>query len=212
MNYTQSRKNMVESQLRTNKIVDARLITAFSTVEREQFLEAVLQPIAYLDEEISLGNGRFLLEPMVFARLLQAAAIKQTDKVLVVGAGCGYGAAIIAKLTTDVIVLEADATLLRNREKLAGITLVMGDLDEGCAVHAPYDVIIIEGSIAEVPAAISAQLADGGRFVTIVRENAYSSGQAVLLLKQAGTLSQTRLFDASTPFLIGFTPKPAFVF
>jgi protein-L-isoaspartate(D-aspartate) O-methyltransferase len=212
MNYTQSRKNMVESQLRTNKIVDARLITAFSTVEREQFLEAVLQPIAYLDEEISLGNGRFLLEPMVFARLLQAAAIKQTDKVLVVGAGCGYGAAIISKLTTDVIVLEADATLLRNREKLAGITLVMGDLDEGCAVHAPYDVIIIEGSIAEVPAAISAQLADGGRFVTIVRENAYSSGQAVLLLKQAGTLSQTRLFDASTPFLIGFTPKPAFVF
>lgn len=212
MNYTQTRDNMVESQLRTNKIVDARLIAAFASVERERFLPLELQPIAYVDEEISLGNGRFLLEPMVFARLLQAAAIKQTDRVLVVSAGCGYGAAIVARLTTDVVALESDETLLHNPEKLAGITVAIGALDEGCAAHAPYDVIVIEGSVADVPSTISAQLAEGGRLVTIVREDAYTTGQAVLLLKQANALSQTRLFDASTPYLTGFSPKPAFVF
>ncbi len=212
MNYTQTRDNMVESQLRTNKIVDARLIAAFASVEREQFLPLELQPIAYVDEEISLSNGRFLLEPMVFARLVQAAAIKQTDRVLVVGAGCGYGAAIVARLTTDVVALESDETLLHNPEKLAGITVAIGALDEGCAAHAPYDVIVIEGSVADVPPVISAQLADGGRLVTIVREDAYTTGQAVLLLKQANALSQTRLFDASTPYLTGFASKPSFVF
>jgi protein-L-isoaspartate(D-aspartate) O-methyltransferase len=212
MNYTQTRDNMVESQLRTNKIVDARLIAAFASVEREQFLPLELQPIAYVDEEISLANGRFLLEPMVFARLIQAAAIKQTDKVLVLGAGCGYGAAIIATLTPDVVAVETDKAVLKNPEKLAGITVVIGALEEGCAAHAPYDVIIIEGSVSEIPAAISAQLADGGRLVTIVRDDVYTTGQAVLLLKQANALSQTRLFDASTPYLTGFSPKLVFKF
>jgi protein-L-isoaspartate(D-aspartate) O-methyltransferase len=212
MNYTQTRDNMVESQLRTNKIVDVRLIGAFASVEREQFLPLELQPIAYVDEEISLGNGRFLLEPMVFARLVQAAAIKQTDRVLVIGAGCGYGAAIIATLTPHVVAVEADKAALRNPEKLAGITVAIGALDEGCAAHAPYDVIVIEGSVADVPSTISAQLAEGGRLVTIVREDVYTTGQAVLLLKQSNALSQTRLFDASTPYLTGFAPKSAFVF
>ena len=212
MNYTQTRKNMVESQLRTNKIIDARVIAAFSTVPREQFLAPDVQTIAYLDEEVALGNGRYLLEPMIFARLVQAAAIKQTDRVLIIGAGCGYSAAIIAHLTPHVVALESDKTLLRNTDALVGGIIVNAALDAGCAAHAPYDVIIIEGSVANVPQAVCAQLADGGRLVTVFRENLYSAGQAIVLLKQVEALSQTVLFDASTPFLTGFTPKPAFVF
>jgi protein-L-isoaspartate(D-aspartate) O-methyltransferase len=212
MNYTQARKHMVESQLRTNKIVDARVVDAFSKVSREQFLTPDLHPIAYLDEEIFLGNGRFLLEPMVFARLVQAAAIQQTDRVLVIGAGCGYSAAIIACLTPHVVALETQDGLLSNTDALAGVTIVNTPLEEGYAAHAPYDVILIEGSVVDVPQAICAQLADGGRLVTIFRKNLYSTGQAIVLLKQANALSQTALFDASTPFLTGFSPKPAFEF
>jgi protein-L-isoaspartate(D-aspartate) O-methyltransferase len=212
MNYTQARENMVESQLRTNKLVDARLIAAFSNLPREQFLAPALQPIAYLDEEIALSKAHFLLEPMIFARLVQAAEIQKTDKVLVVGAGCGYGAAIIAHLTPHVVALAEDLSLLSNKTALENVVVIEGELEKGVAAQAPYDVIVIEGSVATVPQALCAQLADGGRLVTIFRENINAMGQAVLLLKQQNAMSQTVLFDAATPYLTGFTPQSAFVF
>jgi protein-L-isoaspartate(D-aspartate) O-methyltransferase len=212
-----SRSHMIESQLRPNKVTDDRVLNAFASVRRELFVPEHLRPVAYLDEDLPLGRGRYLMEPMVAARLLQAAAIARTDAALIVGAGTGYEAALTAMLARSVVALEEDHELARRaraalvEHAIASVSVVEGPLHEGYRPRAPYDVILFGGAVAGMPAEINAQLAEGGRLLAIGKPGNLV-GRATLATRTGGMLAQRVIFDAPTPFLPGFAPKPAFEF
>lgn len=222
-NFDLARHNMVESQIRTNKVTDARLIDALRRVPRHLFVPHARQSLAYSDEPLGLGNGRSLLPPMIAARLYQAAEVTTDDLVLVVGAASGYGAAVLGQLASAVVALEEDTALLemaRNvleggQEDLAelgtgeNIILVEGPLTDGWPKQAPYNVIVLEGAAETVPQAILDQLAPGGRLVCVLREGE-KPGRGVLMLRSGDTIGQISLFDAMTPILPGFTRTPEF--
>ena len=209
--------HMIESQLRPSKVVDARVLDAFARVRRELFVPEHLRVVAYVDEDLPLGGGRYLMEPVAIARLLQAAAIKRTDTMLIIGAGTGCEAALAAALARSVVALEEDPDLARRaREALvehsiASVSVVEGPLPQGYRPRAPYDVILFGGAVAELPSEIASQLAEGGRLLAVIK-SPDNVGRAVLKTKTGGVMAQRVLFDATTPFLPGFLPKPAFVF
>jgi protein-L-isoaspartate(D-aspartate) O-methyltransferase len=215
--YARARFNMVEGQVRPNKVTDPALLEAMLEVPRELFVPPAAKGIACVDEDIPLGRGRHLLEPMVFARLVEAAAPGPGDMVLVVGAGTGYSAAVLARLANTVVALEGDAALARQAtERLARLgadnaVVVEGPMTEGYPRQAPYDAIIIEGSVAAVPEAIVGQLAEGGRLVAVVSPTG-RMGRATLVQRFGGTTARRELFDAATPLLPGFEPRPVFEF
>jgi protein-L-isoaspartate(D-aspartate) O-methyltransferase len=214
-NFAAARHNMVESQVRPNGITDHRIIDAMAEVKREDFVPAARKTIAYLDEDVELKDRRYLIEPMAFARMIHLALIKPTDRVLVVGAGTGYGAKIISMLTKSVVALESDPELVGlAREFLAGndrIAVVEGSLAEGHAAGAPYDVIIVEGRIPAVPESLFAQLANEGRIVAAVGITDVSKMQIATLTD--GHRSSRLAFDVSVAPLPGFAKeKAAFVF
>lgn len=212
-----ARIRMIESQLRPNKVVDGRVLGAFAHIRRELFAPEHLRQLAYVDEDLPLGRGRYLMEPMVAARLLQAAAIEPTDSALVVAAGTGYEAALAAMLTRKIIALEEDPDLARRaraalvEHAIAAVHLVEGPLREGYRARAPYDVILFGGAVAEVPSEIASQLAEEGRLLAVVRPS-NAIGRATLTTRTGGVLAHRVIFDAATPVLPGFSPKPAFIF
>ena len=214
-NFAAARHNMVESQVRPNGITDHRIIDAMAQVKREDFVPAERKTIAYLDEDVQLKAGRFLIEPMAFARMIHLALIKPTDRVLVVGAGTGYGAKIISMLAKSVVALESDTDLLTlARGFLAGagnVEVVEGSLAAGHGAGRPYDVIIVEGRIAAVPESLFAQLANEGRIVAAVGNTNVSKMQIATLTE--GHRSSRSAFDVSIAPLPGFVmEKAAFVF
>lgn len=217
MDFAAARSNMVDCQLRTNKVKDARVLDAFETVPRELFLPEARRAVAYVDEDLVLAPGRYLVEPMVLARLLQAADIGPDDLVLEIGGGSGYGAAVMARLGATVIALESVQALAAQAAKahaelgIDNVLLVEGPLDQGYAKQAPYNVILINGAVNAVPAAISDQLADGGRLVTVLQEGG-EPGRATLLQRNGPVVSSRMLFDAATPLLPEFVRAPSFVF
>jgi protein-L-isoaspartate(D-aspartate) O-methyltransferase len=212
-----ARANMVENQLRPNKVTDERLIAALSQLRRELFVPERLRGVAYIDEDLPLGGGRYLMQPMVAARLLQLAAIERKDAALVVGAGVGYEAALLSLLARSVVALEENADLARFgraalvEHGIASVTYVEAPLPAGHRQRAPYDVILFAGAVAEIPMEIKAQLAEGGRILAVVRPGV-GVGRAGVIVQTGGVLAQRVIFDASTPLLPGFVPKPAFVF
>jgi protein-L-isoaspartate(D-aspartate) O-methyltransferase len=212
-----TRTHMIESQLRPGKVIDARVLGAFAGIRRELFVPEHLRAVAYVDEDLPLGRGRYLMEPMVAARLLQAAAIERTDAVLIIGAGTGYEAALAAALARSVVALEEEPELARHaREALvehsiASVSVVEGPLSQGYRPRAPYDAVLFCGAVAEVPSEIDSQLAEGGRLLAVVKST-NGIGRAILRTRTGGVMAQRVLFDAATPFLPGFLPKPAFVF
>jgi protein-L-isoaspartate(D-aspartate) O-methyltransferase len=207
---------MIESQLRPNKVVDARVLAAFAGIQRELFVPEHFQAVAYIDEDLPLGNGRYLKESMVVARLLQAAAVKRTDTALIIGAGTGYEAALVAALARNVVALEEDPELARGaraalvEHSVASVSIVEGPLTLGYRPRAPYDVILFCGGVAEVPSEIDSQLAEGGRLLAVVNP-ANGVGRATLRTRTGGVVARRVLFDAATPLLPGFLPKRAFV-
>ncbi|HZU87641.1 MAG TPA: protein-L-isoaspartate O-methyltransferase [Stellaceae bacterium] len=225
-----ARLNMVDSQLRPNRVTDERVLAAFGRIRRELFVPEPLRGIAYIDEDLPLGGGRYLMEPLVAARLLQAAQLKRTEIALVVGAGSGYEAAVMAMLGKGVIALEEDLDLARRARAalvehgIATVSVVEGPLRQGWRPRAPYDVILFGGAIAEVPDEIADQLAEGGRLLAVIRPEgggigvparspiAPGWGRALLLVRTGGAFGRRVLFDAATPLLPGFAPRPAFVF
>ncbi|TQF78867.1 protein-L-isoaspartate O-methyltransferase [Elioraea sp. Yellowstone] len=219
MDFARARLNMVEGQLRPNKVTDPRILAAMLDLPRELFLPAERRALAYLDEDIPLGGGRALIEPMVLARLVQAAEVEEGSRVLVVAAGAGYGAALLARLARSVVALEAPGEAVeRLRAALAaigvtGVRVVGGPVTEGWAAEAPYDAILIEGAVETVPEVILAQLVEGGRLVTVEASGRPGVlGVAVRLVRLAGTVTRLPLFDAGTPLLPEFRRKRGFVF
>ena len=208
---------MVESQLRTNRVSDRRVLEAFETVARELFVPEGKRGIAYIDKDMAVAEDRYLMEPRVLARLLQAAAVEAGDMVLVIGCGTGYSCAILAQLAATVVALECDAGLVEKANHtlselgIDNAVVVEGALTDGYAKQAPYNVILIAGAVSEVPPAIGDQLAEGGRLVTVVRDRA-GIGRATLMQRTPGAISSRTLFDAATPFLPGFAREAGFVF
>jgi protein-L-isoaspartate(D-aspartate) O-methyltransferase len=221
----EARYNMVDNQLRANKVHDERVLDAFLRLQRELFAPPGLRGVAYIDEDLpvvpgqSRGHfpGRYLMEPMVAARLLQALAAQPKDIALVVGAGVGYEAAALGLLARGVIALEEDSELARIGRsalvdhRIASVTYVEAPLKAGHRARAPYDVILFGGAVASIPDEISAQLAEGGRMGVVLREPG-SVGRAVLITRAGAVLAQRVIFDAATPLLPGFEAEPGFVF
>ena len=166
--FAAARESMILSQLQPDRVSDGRIREAMGDVPREQFVPEQLKAVAYVDEDLEIASGRYLMEPRVFARLLQAADIDASDMVLDVGSGSGYSAAVIARLSGTVVALESDQKLRDwasgNLERLSvdNVAVVAGNLTQGYATEAPYDVIVINGAVAEVPATLVDQLAEGG--------------------------------------------------
>jgi protein-L-isoaspartate(D-aspartate) O-methyltransferase len=216
MDYAAARQHMIDSQVRTSKVTDPEVISALASVPRERFVAEAYRKLAYIDRPIPIGAGRRMPEPMVLARLLQSTQPKPTENVLVVGAGTGYSAAVVARLVARVVALESDATLAANaRASLAAVdvknvTVVEGPLTAGWAAEAPYNLILIDGSVEVVPDALTAQLAEFGRLATVVVDRGV--GRGTLFLKADGVVSRRSIFDADAEPLPGFAAPPRFVF
>lgn len=224
MDFAAARRNMVEGQIRTNRVTDPGVVEAMLEVARERFVPPAWQALAYSDRAIPLAEvtsapahqHRTMLPPMVLARLLQAARITPGDKALHIGCNTGYGSALLARLAGSVVALEEDDGLARlaakqfRAESIARIELVRGRLADGWASNGPYDVILIEGGVERLPDQLAPQLAEDGRLVVIVSHGGTSRGEIV---RRAGDrLSGFPLFDAVAPVLDGFTRPVEFVF
>ena len=216
MDYAAARRNMVESQLRPNRVTDPGVLDALASTPRELFVPAAVRDMAYTDDDIPLGSARFMMEPMFLGRLLQLASIGPTDVALVVGAGSGFAAAIVARLASRVVAIESDPTLAAGaKQTLAALgtsnaAIVEGRMSDGAPHLAPFDVIFFDGSVAEIPAGIIDQLGEGGRLVAV--ENQDRVGHAVLLTRDRGVVARLTAFDASVPPLPGFERAPVFSF
>jgi protein-L-isoaspartate(D-aspartate) O-methyltransferase len=215
--FTEARYRMVDSQIRPNKVADPRIIAGMRTLPRERFLPPSLAVLAYADQDVSLGEGRYLMEPAVIARLVQLAAIVPGERVLVVAAGTGYGAALLAACGARVTALEETASLRDlARAVLAelapSVRLVAGPLAAGWPPGAPYDAILIEGAVRAIPPAIGEQLhRETGRLVTVCA-GAGRLGQAVLAEVTGAGLRMRPMFDCATPPIPSMMPVPGFVF
>jgi protein-L-isoaspartate(D-aspartate) O-methyltransferase len=215
--YELARANMIERQIRPNTVTDERVIRAFAALRREQFVPKSARATSYADSDLPLGGGRCLMTPMVAARLIQALQIASGDTALVVGAGVGYEAAVIAQLARTVVAVEEEPVLARlGREalvehRIANVKYFEESVAQGSRARPAYNVVLFGGAIAEVPEDIATQVAEGGRIAAIIR-NASGPGRATLLTRTGGVLAHRVMFDAATPMLPGFVRTPVFVF
>ncbi|MFV0368659.1 MAG: protein-L-isoaspartate O-methyltransferase family protein [Hyphomicrobiaceae bacterium] len=214
------RKNMVESQVRPSDITDRQILNALSDVPREAFLPTALKSIAYIDESLPLSKAesgspaRGMMAPRTFAKLLQYAAIEQGDVVLDVGAMTGYSAAVIARLAQTVVALEENTVLAETATKtleqlgVDNAAVVTGDLAVGYPLEGPYDAIVIEGAVEEIPAGLLDQLKEGGRLVAI---EAGLPSAGVVWTRFGRNFDRRIAFQATAPAVPGFEKKKEFV-
>ena len=211
-----ARSLMVDGQVRPNKVSDQRIISAMRSLPRERFVPPQMASLAYADTDVPLGNGRVLIEPMAIARLVQLAGVRGGERTLVVGAGPGYGAALLAACGAKVTALEEDPALVAlARVALAGVpgvTLVTGPLADGWKAGAPYDVLFVEGAVEEIPPAFVAQLRAGSGRLVAVRVTGGRPGQAVFGEVSAAGLTVQPAFDCAASLLPGLRLAPGFVF
>ncbi|MND56294.1 Protein-L-isoaspartate O-methyltransferase [compost metagenome] len=216
IDFEAARIKMVEHQIRTTDVTSHSVLRAFLSVPREAFVSEKAKPLAYLDADIELSPGRYLMEASPLAKLLQAAEITKNDRALDVGAGSGYVAALLSHLAGSVTALESDGALCElaaanlNALGCEYVTVVTGELTNGYAAAAPYDLIFVNGSVEEVPAALLEQLAEGGRLVAVIGYG--NAAQAKILLKEHGSISESSRFNLSVKPLPGFAKVKEFVF
>lgn len=213
------RVKMVEGQVRTTDVTDAALLAAMFEIPREEFVPAERRELAYIDEDIELvpgRPGRFLMRASPFAKLVQLAEVRPGDLVLDIGSGSGYSSAVLARIAGFVVALESDPALAAGAaEKFAAlgyenVSVVEGPLPAGHAAQAPYDVIVLEGAVDEIPAELIQQLKEGGRLVAVVGEG--HAGRATLWRKEAGLMSSRAAFNAAVPPFEAFRREPVFEF
>jgi protein-L-isoaspartate(D-aspartate) O-methyltransferase len=220
IDFAAARRMMVDGQVRTADVTDLRLLAAMFELPRERFFPDEKASLAYLDLDLPVSESgqpiRRVLKPMVLAKLIQAAAIAETDRVLDVGCATGYSTALLTHLAGSVVGLEEDSALARRAADAlswAGLPtarIVTGPLARGCAEEGPYDVIVLEGSVELVPVALFDQLKDGGRLVCVLGRG--PGGKAMLYRRVEGDLSGRPVFDAAAAALPGFAKPPQFVF
>lgn len=216
MDFAAMRRRMVDNQISTNRVDDKPLLEAMAAIPREAFVPKPLQGVAYVDDDIAVAEGRFLLQPLVTARLIQAVAVKENGIALDVGCATGYTAALLARMASTVVALEADGALIETANRILqqlgidNVAIVQGPLEEGAARQGPFDAIVVEGAANIAPAALLDQLAEGGRLACVIQEDHLSSGRVTLFEKRKGVVSRRELADAHAPFLPGFSRGPAF--
>jgi protein-L-isoaspartate(D-aspartate) O-methyltransferase len=218
--FSTARQKMVDGQVRTSDVTDSRILDAMLEVPREAFVPEGKQALAYLDLDLDVsadGNPkRCLIKPVVTAKLMHAAAIKQGDKVLVVGAASGYAAALVAKLAGQVTATESDPALAARAASVLGqlgcgnVTVKTAAAADGDTAGAPYDVIVLNGATEIVPEGLYRQLKEGGRLVGVFA--ASQPPRATIVTRSHGDFGHRTLFDAAVPVLPGLERRPAFVF
>jgi protein-L-isoaspartate(D-aspartate) O-methyltransferase len=214
LDYARARGLMVDGQLRPTKVRDERVLGAMRTLLRESFVPAALADMAYIDDDLEIAPGRFLLKPLVLARLIQLAAPRAGETALVVGAASGYGASVLAACGAHIIALEEDPALLalaRTAVTAPEVTLQQGPLADGWAAHAPYDLVVIEGAVRAIPERIARQVAATGRLVAIIAPPGRGSF-AALAEPSAGGLAVRPAFDAAAKLLPSLVPAKTFAF
>ncbi len=217
--YAAARQSMIDSQIHPMGVISEPLLEAFGEVPREEFVSDGQDGICYADEDLEISEDRYLMEPSVLARLIQAADPKKDDVALTIGSGIGYNAAILSHLVSTVVALEEDQGLIDKAQaswdKLTycNIAGIKGALTSGAPNNAPYDIIVINGAVCEIPIALKNQLSVGGRLVALVKSAGQSVARATLIQQtKEDAFSERVLFDAGTPYLKGFEPKKEFVF
>ena len=211
------RTRMVEGQLRPNRISDERILVAMDSLPRETFLPADTQHLSYSDATLPVRGGRYLLSPLLAARLLQTAEIEKGETVLVVAGGGGYLAAVAERLKTTVFLLDYKKSFLADIDRvvldlrLDGCVCLHGDPREGWKQDAPYRSIVIDGGVEQVPETLLQQLETGGT-LTALRMREDETGEIVRWRRDArGRVASESLFDASAPVLAEFAKDETFV-
>lgn len=216
IDFDSARVKMVDNQIRTTDVTSYAVLEAFLTVGREKFVPATMAPMAYIDEDLKIAEGRYVMEPSPLAKLLQLAEIDKTSLVLEIGCGTGYAAALMSLMADSVVALECDEALAESATEtlssngFANVAVVSGPLADGYPSAAPYDVIFVNGAVEELPEAYGAQLRDGGRMVAVIGTG--GAAQARLFVKSGDDLSSRPAFNASVKPLPGFQKKAEFVF
>jgi protein-L-isoaspartate(D-aspartate) O-methyltransferase len=218
VDYKKARINMVDCQLRTNGVTMPALLECFSSIPREAFLDGDLKQNAYVDDDLPLPGG-FLMEPLVFARMIEVAKLSPADEVLNLGDVTGYASAILSGIAGKVVTPEQKPGWLKAAQAQwsamgrGNIVVDTGDVFKGCPAHAPYTLIVINGAVAQVPETLLAQLKNGGRLVGVVKAQDTRTGELTLIEKDGeGVYSSRAIFDASVPYLPGCEPPQTFKF
>jgi protein-L-isoaspartate(D-aspartate) O-methyltransferase len=218
MNFAAARRTMVDNQLRPVNVTDERVLAAMADLPREAFVPKAMKSVAYVGDDIQLGHGRAMPAPMVVGLLLQAAQVKPSDIVLEIGCGMGYTTAVLARLASSIVAIDSDKALAESAQKtLSGrgidnVAVMEGPLAEGFAKQAPFDVIIVSGAVDEVPDALLAQLAEGGRLAAMVACESGGMARGVVYVRSGGSFGRRELFEAGTAKLPGFSKPKAFAF
>lgn len=219
MDYAAARRHMVDSQILPNKVTDQRIIDAMARLPRESFVPEHRRGTSYVDEAVSVGDSRFLMEPMVTARLLQHAEPQEDNLALIVGCATGYTAAVLAGMISTAVVVESNAAMAEQASEtlselgIDNVAVMEGALADGYPKQAPYDLIVFDGAVPEVPQTIVDQLAEGGRLVAIVGGgDSMHLGHVVVTTRFHGAVSSTETFQAGTPMLPGFDQPAGFAF
>jgi protein-L-isoaspartate(D-aspartate) O-methyltransferase len=214
--FADARRHMVDGQVRPNDVTDLRVISAMQEVPRERFVPPASTALAYLDLDLAIGEGspRRLLKPLVLAKLLNAAELTATDRVLDVGCATGYAAAVLAHVAGQVFALEQDAGLAKAAQaalsSLPNVSVVSGPLVEGWPQGGPYDAILLEGATEVEPQEFRRQLKDGGRLLCILGSG---PGATAMLYRRSGEEMGGRpIFGASAAVLPGFVKPLVFAF
>lgn len=207
--FSLARRTMVDNQLRPQGVTDRRVLDAMGKVERERFVPEASRPFAYFDRAVRIGQGRSLMPPAALGRLLTEAGPRPGERALVVGSGTGYSAAVLREIGLEVVALESDQLLAADAQA-ADIETVVGTLRDGWSKGAPYQLILLEGAVEEVPAALAKQLATGGRIVGAIIDR----GVARLSVgtSASGSIGWRSLADSDVEALPGFERPRAFTF
>jgi protein-L-isoaspartate(D-aspartate) O-methyltransferase len=218
--FATARQKMVDGQVRPSDVTDIRILDAMLAVPREAFVPENKQALAYLDLYLDVSEGgaakRFLIKPVVLAKMLQAADIKESDRVLVVGCATGYAAAVIARFAPQVTATESDSALVAKAQAClasngcGNVTVRPAAPADGDAAKAPYDVIVLNGATEIVPERLYGQLRNGGRLVGVFATS--RPARATIVTASHGDFGHRTLFDAAAPVLPGMERVPAFVF
>lgn len=212
--FTARRTMMVDTQVRPSDVTKFPIIDAMLTVAREDFVPAAQREAAYMGENLDLGHGRVLLEPRTLAKMLDALAITNNELVLDIGTGFGYSSAVIAHMAEAVVAVEEDEAMAAEAQDglvdagADNVVMHKGILAQGAAQHGPYDVIVVQGGVTDVPQDVTDQLKEGGRIACLFMDGAL--GEVRIGHKRNGDISWRMAFNASAPVLEGFSREAAF--
>jgi protein-L-isoaspartate(D-aspartate) O-methyltransferase len=214
--YAAAREMMVDCQVRPSDVTRYGIVDSMLTVPRERFVPPSKRSVAYAGEAVEMASGRWLLDPRVFAKMVDSAEIEPSDAVLDIASGLGYSSAVLSPLCRAVISVESDEAMAKSAEETLSslscdnVAVLTGELAEGAPSEAPFEVIMIQGGVADVPQALFDQLADRGRLVAVWMSGDF--GQVRVSTKSGTSISHRWVFDAAAPILPGFAKQAAFAF